>query len=129
MRRAPMGGRIAERAAVTITRSPASSTYDPTTGITTSVAGATAFTTMGRVFDVPPGRSLRASASDAMGFAGQSWVLSDSVFLEVDAFPLGTFVPTPDDTLSWGGVTYTIREVQRVAPGGVTRLYRIAASC
>lgn len=128
MRRAPLTDRVAERALVTITRNPANSTYDPTTGITTSSGGTTSLTTVGRALEFPPTRSLRSSAAGALEFEGKGWLIADSVFLEIDAFPLGTFVPVPDDTLVWGGTTYVIREVQRVAPGGVTRLYRIAAS-
>lgn len=54
--------------------------------------------------------------------------LVQPVTLLVAAFYLAAFVPLPDDKMTFGGVVYTIKDIDPVAPDGAAIVYRITGS-
>lgn len=64
---------------------------------------------------------------DVDRFAALSLVLVDPVTLLVAAWNL-TITPQPGDAMLWAGVTYTVRDVDAVAPDGTAILYSVTGS-
>jgi hypothetical protein len=111
---------VSSRALATITRKGAAVTfpgggapiYDPATD-TFSGGGGTAVTGRAVQIDGDPDR-----------FAALSLVLVNPVTLLVAAMGLA-IVPAPGGTFVWAGKTYTIKDVEPVAPDGTSIIYTI----
>ena len=103
----------AKGAAVTLSRVSAG-TYDPTTN--TATGGST--TDYAVVAVAKKGNALR----DPERFARLGLQRTASVTLLVAAQGLA-ITPQDGDRIGWGGVTYTVREVEPVAPDGAGILY------
>lgn len=67
------------------------------------------------------------SEDDPVRFSALNLTLVDPITLTVAAHGLST-VPAPNMALSWAGVTYTVKNVEAVAPDGVAIIYTVIGS-
>lgn len=65
---------------------------------------------------------------DAKRLAARNLVLRDPITLLVEALDLGTFVPEDPDSMTFAGATYTVKDVDPLAPSGVPITYHVTGS-
>lgn len=65
---------------------------------------------------------------DAKRLAARNLVLKDPITLLVEALHLGTFVPEDPDSMTFAGATYTVKDVDTLAPDGAAITYRVTGS-
>lgn len=90
-----------------------SAVYDPATD-----------TWSGGTVSPASGPAVQVRSNPMMLLAAQL-VITTPVTLIVAAPALGGFIPQPADTFSWGGIAYTVKLVQDVAPDGGQILYKV----
>lgn len=118
MRNAVLRAPVIQKVSVEFRRTGATA-YDPLTD--SSTPGATLSASSTAVPVVP-------SSAERARYEQNGWKVQNTLVLDVDAWMLGTFVPTADDQLLFGSLTFAVREVGPTLMGGVTDSYRILAT-
>lgn len=72
--------------------------------------------------------AVRVIGTDRLRFIQQSTKLVNPIVLLVGSEALGTFEPTPGDTMTFSGDRYVVRDVNPIAPDGTDILYSIVGS-
>lgn len=70
---------------------------------------------------------VKANPMTISALAAKGLVLLRPIAWLVAASKLGAFVPAFDDAATWAGTTYTVRDVQPLAPDGAAIMYRVTA--